>query len=355
VKQRARIAPLLAALALSALAHAITLGGVWLRLPQAPAEVTPLSVRLETAPRVATATTPVPRTRDTPQTPAPLAAAPAVMMTDAPAPWAMPSTVAEPAAEAETSATIAQPAPPPQSDPVVLANAAPSTFIPEPAITRTLPRRGRIEYNLNIYLSSLSTFVARTVQTWETAGENYELDSRTEPVGLAAWLSRHKLRAYHSSGLVTARGLLPRSFTSKVVVSGRVDNSAAVFDWDRRTIQFGRPNAQQSAILPAGGQDLLSFMFQLSLAPPPPGRAQIPITDGTNFGNRELDVYNEEVIETPVGNLRVLPVKQVRRPGSESIEVWLAVENHYLPVRIQYNNRDGTPGGELIVTAIRIE
>ena len=355
-RTRARATPLLVALMLSVLAHAITLSGGWLRLPQTPAD--PLLVRLEPAPLTPPAQQPpvtlAPRVM--PARMAPVAAAPATLVSDAPAPWSLPATAVEPAVEAEAPLAIAPPElpaspAPPAPEPVVVAMAAPTTFTPAPATIKTLPRRGRITYSLNYYLSNMPTTVGRTVQTWEAMDNTYKLESLSQTTGLAR-LTRFGPRTYHSSGTVTERGLLPHSFTSKVVVSGKSDDSAAQFDWNKSTLQFGRPADQKSAALPAGTQDLLSFMYQLSLAPPPRGRLQIPVTTGVYFEQYELEVFDEETIETPLGNVRALPVKQVQRAGSETIEVWLAVDYHFLPVRILFIGRDGTPGGEQVVTEI---
>ena len=52
--------------------------------------------------------------------------------------------------------------------------------------------------------------------------------------------------------------------------------------------------------------------------------------------------------------LRVMPVAQVRKPNTETMEVWLAAEYNYLPVRIRFIGRDGAPTGEQIVTDIRV-
>jgi hypothetical protein len=359
--KRTRSAPLLAALALSVLAHAVTLSGNWLRLPQTQADPTPLTARLEPMkPEAAPPPTPPAQTaKPAIKRPATaVAAAPATTRTDA-APWTPPVPETAAVAEAEVLApapaepVVAQPEPTPAPEPVVVANAAPTTFTPEPAIIKTLPRRGRITYNLNYYLSNSPTTIGRTVQTWETEDNAYKLDSLSETVGLAR-LTRFGPRVYHSSGTVTERGLQPQRFTSKVVVSGKTDDSAAQFDWDKSTLQFGRATDQKNTPLHAGAQDLLSFMYQLSLAPPPRGRVQIPVATGVRFENYELDVFDEEIIETPLGSIRALPVKQVRRAGSESIEVWLAAEYQYLPVRIRFIGRDGTPGGEQIATEISV-
>ncbi|HTE15616.1 MAG TPA: DUF3108 domain-containing protein [Burkholderiales bacterium] len=351
--KRARATPLWTALLLSALAHAITLSGGWLQLPQTRADPPPLMARLELATPAIKPPAPAPVIKRTAKPRATtIAVAPATLRSDAPAPWSLPAS--EPVAEAEASAPIAQIEPrSPEPEPVVLANAAPSTFAPELAFIKTLPKRGRIAYDLNYYLSDAPTLVGRTVQTWEALDNTYKLDSLSETVGLAR-LTRFGPRVYHSSGTVSERGLQPERFTAKVVIRGKSDDSAAAFDWSNHALQFGRPTEQQNAALPSGSQDLLSFMYQLSLAPPPRGRLQMPITNGVRFERYEIDVLDEEIITTPLGNLRALPVKQVRRQGRESIEVWLAAEYHYLPVRIRVMNRDGTPGGEQIATEISI-
>ena len=358
-RSRARISPLLLALMVSVLAHAITLSSGRLRLPQTqePVAAQPLMARLE----FATPTAPVNTTaaaRPAAAKPARVAAAPATVRTAAPTPWVLPTAAAPaddmPDADAITAQDEARTfAPAPAPEPIIVATAAPSTFTPEPVIVKTLPRRGRITYALNYYLSNLPTTIGRTVQTWETIDNTYKLDSYSETVGLARF-TRFGPRIYHSSGAVTERGLVPKNFTSKVVVSGQSDDSAAQFDWDKSLLQFGRAADPKNTALPLGAQDLLSFMYQLSLAPPPRGRVQILVATGVRFEPYELDVFDEETIETPLGNVRALPVKQVRQTGSESIEVWLAAEYHYLPVRIRFIGRDGTPGGEQVATEISV-
>ncbi|MBM3343331.1 MAG: DUF3108 domain-containing protein [Betaproteobacteria bacterium] len=370
------------ALSFSVLAHALTLSGAWFELPQSNNEAAtlPLSASLQYAapatvapvPPPVKATAPAARTR-----PAKVAAAPGIIRTDAPLARPADAAVmaalsdddtselaaAEPAAPemtaqaqpAEPEMTAqAQPAEPARpTEPIVLAEAAPSTFKPEPAQMRSLPKRGRIAYELSYYLGGRPLLVGSAVQTWEARESSYRLESRLQPVGFARF-TRFGPRVYESSGEITAGGLQPREFTAKVVVRGKSDDTAAHFDWGNHTLQFGRAADSKNAALPAGSQDLQSFMFQLSLAPPPKGRLTMPITNGTRFENYDIDVLDEQTIDTPIGRLRTLPVKRAARAGREGIEVWLAADYHYLPVRIRVTNRDGSPGGEQIATEINI-
>ena len=98
----------------------------------------------------------------------------------------------------------------------------------------------------------------------------------------------------------------------------------------------------------------MSFIYQFSLDPPAPGRIRLPITNGSRLESYEIDVLEVETIETPLGPLTALPIRQVRRPGTESIELWLAPEYRYLPVRIRFIDRDGNPSGEQLASEIRI-
>jgi len=88
--------------------------------------------------------------------------------------------------------------------------------------------------------------------------------------------------------------------------------------------------------------------------PPAPGRFRVPIATGSRFEVHEIEVSAEESIETPLGTLRALPVRQLPRPGAESIEIWLAAEYRYLPVRIRHYDRDGNYSGEQVVSEIRV-
>jgi outer membrane biosynthesis protein TonB len=348
---RLRIRALLVALTLSALAHALLLSGGWLHVSETPEAPPPLLARLEHLPP------PPPEIQPAPPPPKPkpaakplqpqFAVASRLPVSDAPSPYAVP--VPQPAPEAPAEIAQAEPAAAPE--PVVIANASPSTFTPEPATIRNLPRRGRIAYNL--YIGTSKFQAGRTVQSWEAAANTYTLDSLSETSGLVS-LFRSEQRNFRSSGRVTERGLLPENFVSTRARSGTTDEWTARFDWQKNSITLGSSSALRSTALPAGSQDVLSLMFQFSLAPPPPGRLQIAVTNGSRFENWEIDVLPEETIDTPLGSIKALPIRPVRRPGTETMDIWLAADYRYLPVRIRSIGRNGEATGELLVTDIRI-
>jgi hypothetical protein len=196
-------------------------------------------------------------------------------------------------------------------------------------------------------------YVGTAVQSWEAGADTYLLASEAETGGIVELFWSQRLR-YMSRGKITPRGLQPESFLASRTRRGRNEAAQARFDWSAGSLNYGYAHEQKSAPLPADAQDFMSFIFQYVLAPPAPGRYRVPITTGTRFEVYEIVVSGEERIETPLGDLRVLPIRQLPRPGEESIEIWLAADYHYLPVRIRHFNRSGNFSGEQMVNEIRI-
>jgi hypothetical protein len=197
--------------------------------------------------------------------------------------------------------------------------------------------------------------VGRTVQSWKIEGTRYQLASRSETTGIVdAIRSQH--RTYLSRGELTHEGLRPETFlSSRDRGRGRgIEEARAQFDWAHGSVKLGAVAVPREHSLPRGSQDIVSFMYQLALDPPPPGRMRIAVTNGSRLETYELDVLPEEKIETPIGVLRALPVKQVRTAGAQGVDLWLATEYRHLPVRIRFYGRDGEPTGEQLVTEIRL-
>lgn len=331
---------MLAAAAVSLAAHAALLAGSWLMPPQAVPELPPLSVRLEPLPPVAQPVTPPlrPQPRRTAKTAMP------------------PATATVPAGSIPAVPAVADDAPEPavpvSAEPVVTASAEPTTFrMPETPPLPSFPRKGRISYDLT--MGPDRTPVGRTVQSWEFEDGRYRLGSQSESTGLIEMFRPHRYH-YLSQGTLSEQGLRPDRFLASVKRGSRSEESIAVFDWQENHVRLGRLPQQTTVELPAGSQDVISFMYQLALAPPPPGRIRFPFTRGRQLDMASFDVLAPETIDTPLGRLRTLPVVQVREPGVESLAVWLAADYRNLPVRIRFFNRDGEVSGEQLVSEIRV-
>lgn len=331
---------MLAAAAVSLAAHAALLAGTWLMPPQVAPESPPLSVKLEPLAPAAQQPTPPQHTppRRTVKTAPPPASA-TVPAHDMPVLPAAADDAPEPAA-------------PVSAEPVVTASAEPTAFrMPEAPPLPGFPRKGRISYELT--MGPDRTPVGRTVQSWEFEDGRYRVGSQSESTGLIEMFRPHRYH-YLSQGTLSEQGLRPDRFLASVKRGSRSEESIAVFDWHENRIRLGRLPQQTTVELPAGSQDVISFMYQLALAPPSPGRIRFPFTRGRQLDMASFDVLAPETIDTPLGRLRTLPVVQVREPGAESLAVWLASDYRNLPVRIRFFNRDGEVSGEQLVSEIRV-
>ena len=321
--------------ALSLLAHLWFIYGVPFELPRfEPAQRT-LEARLQPA-------APLPPVLPRPaRRPAPDPAAEPVVetMTAAPQVAAAPMSAPETQPMAEPATVETPPAAP----------AAATEDKPAPLLARHLPQNGEITYAL--FLGNNKFNVGRTTQSWAIKDDRYRLTSKSETTGLVALFTRQSIE-YVSTGRLTAGGMRPDSFSTERVRSGKTEAAAAKFDWDAQSMTYGEP--QRNATLPANAQDMMSFMYQLGLLPLTPGRLELPITNGWKLERYELEVGIEEQLQTPFGALRAVPVKQLRRAGEESIELWLAPDYRWLPVRIRFFDRDGEPSGEQLVSEIRV-
>jgi hypothetical protein len=325
---------LVVAALLSLAFHALVISGEWVPLPRAPDEPRLLQARLTPPPEMKPAV-PRPRVRAArPTAPAPV---------PAPSPLVLPDLLPDEAPAEEAAEPPAAPEPPQR---IALA-AEPSVA----AAAHSLPRRGRISFTL--YYGTEQFYIGTAVQSWDAGADTYLLASEAETGGIVDVFWSQRMR-YMSRGKITPAGLQPESFLASRTRRGRNEAAQARFDWNAGNLQYGYAREQKSAPLPAGTQDLMSFVFQYVLAPPAPGRYRVPITTGTRFEVYEIVVSGEERIETPLGTLRALPVRQLPHPGQESIEVWLAADYHHLPVRIRHFDRQGNVAGEQVASEIRI-
>ena len=332
---------------LSGAAHAAVIAFGHIDLPLEPGDLPPLAVRIAHAPAA------VPDAAQQAIAPPPRRA-PGIPVRREPAPAVLPGPAAEAEpAEAPEPTVVAEPPAAAVPEPVLVATAPASTYeTPElPSLLPSFPRRGRISYSVVYGRDAFP--VGRTEQSWQIDGTRYQLASRSETTGLAD-LFRSQHWNYSSRGELTPSGLRPETFVMNRNRGRGPEEARAQFDWATGSVTLGRSGAQRAQVLPPGSQDFVSFMYQLALSPPAQGRARVSVTNGTRLETYVLDVLPEERLETPLGVMRALPIRQFRIEGAESIDLWLAVEYRYLPVRVRFYGRTGEPTAEQIVTEIRL-
>ncbi|MCC6535008.1 MAG: DUF3108 domain-containing protein [Burkholderiales bacterium] len=220
--------------------------------------------------------------------------------------------------------------------------AAPSVAEPQ------LPEAGTMTYLL--YFGQDKFSIGRSVWTWSIDRSSYRLTSFSETTGLLGFFRPYQY-AYVSEGQVDAQGLRPELFLVRRGRAGERQASAR-FDWDKRELTFGPVSAPHTIALQPGTYDFLSLIYQLARTQLVPGRMRFTITTGTKVNSYTLEVGAEEALELPIGTVRAIPVKQVRIPGEESMELWFSTAQRLLPVRIRFLDREGNMSVEQLANGI---
>jgi len=220
----------------------------------------------------------------------------------------------------EVAPAAALPAPP------ETAKAAASQTLPD-LTSPELPATGTIAYV--VMSGDGTTLIGSAEQTWEMADGRYRITSVMETSGLAALIRPVRLET-ESRGLLTDAGLQPELYVSRRIGKERVEQVS--FDWPAGRVRFG--NGAEAA-LPAGAQDLLSFNYQLGWLAK---TGDMAIATGRKLGSYRLELLGKEWLETPAGPIWALHFKA---SGDTTTEVWLASEQHLLPVKIRHIDKKG--------------
>ncbi len=180
--------------------------------------------------------------------------------------------------------------------------------------------------------------------------KSYLLQTDVNTTGIAGLFKTFEL-SQQSTGTITAHGIRPEKFSENKRTSSGTQTLSATFDWQNKQISF---SGGSSSTLPDGAQDLLSFLYQFSQMPLDQARLPMHVSNGKKLESYELEVGEEEEIQTRLGRLRVLPLRKVHAPGEEGLEIWLGLEYRLLPVKIRQIDRNGKIAGEMVISDIRV-
>jgi hypothetical protein len=242
------------------------------------------------------------------------------------------------AAPAPVASAPAGPVPSAPAVPVASAPAVPETPRPVGPATATLtavPGSLRLSYSVSGLQGQQPLSGVTAELLWQHDGQQYEAQ-------LSYRLLFGTLRSQRSQGRITPQGLAPDRFSDK-----RRSEVAAHFDRSRARITFSA-NTPDVPLL-VGAQDRLSVFLQLAalLAGQPggyPPGTSIPLQ---TVGPRDADVWTFTVgalenLNLPAGAMGAVHlVREPRRPFDQRVEVWLAPELAYLPVRIRVTESNG--------------
>lgn len=341
------------AIVLSLLIHAVLLLGPNLvQLQPFKAELPPLTAKLEPLPKIAVkpAAKPKPHIAAKPK-PQPKPEKPAI-------PTEPPVTPPETAEENKPEATPVTPSETSQETPDATVADTPAADTPAAEVAtpvvedakpaHPLPKHAELTF---IAYKGTGFQVGEARHSLEISDDHhYTLQSGLNTTGIASIFKTFELNQ-QSRGTVSAEGLRPEEFTENKLTSKGKQALSVQFDWQARQLSFS--SGTQTA-LPEQAQDILSFLYQFSQLPLDQARLPMHVSNGKKLENYQLEVGEEEDIQTRLGKLRTLVLRKIHAPGEEGLEISLGLEYRLLPVRIRQIDRDGEIAGQLVISEIRV-
>ena len=338
------------ALCVSVLLHFFLVGKFYLLLPALKPELHTIEARLQMPKTVIKSA----------EAAKPQAATPVEAKPEAPRPKKTPPKPVEPVEEVPAAPlqealpidNVAPTAEPPQkpmlSEPLARSGDPTPTPADEPQKDQQQPVDEGMVTNGNAYQYVETTFNVSTkiggspegsaTMTYNLLdGAHYQIKSVAKARGLAALLLSELLQT--SEGELTKTGLRPSKFTYNY--GDKASKSrVAMFDWQAKTVSMQTAVGMQSEPLPDQAQDLLSFMYQFMYVPPL-HTMQIHIVNGKSLRIYDYSFEGENSIPLPMGEVNTIHIQHSNNETEEKIDLWLAVDYQYLPVKILKIDKNG--------------
>ncbi len=185
------------------------------------------------------------------------------------------------------------------------------------------------------------TVMVEVTERLEHDGKNYTVSYEARGKGAYA-LVRSGAVKRASKGTVTANGLRPDEFRDK---RGDRPEKTARFDWVKRTLQQGEEGKAETKPMPVREliADRVSLFWSFAFRPPTGKEVAFAVADGGGVDDFRFVLSGTETLKTAAGDIEALKLVKVREGGDErGTEIWLAVKQNYIPVRMLVIEKDGT-------------
>ena len=193
-----------------------------------------------------------------------------------------------------------------------------------------------IDYDVKRSLDGNPVGVSRTEYTLDS-DNHYSIKNEVEAKGFVSLFYWNKL-VQTSDGLLTSEGLKP--ITYHYQFGSKIDN-VAFFNWESRTIVTTANSKTNNFEMIDGSQDMLSFMYQFMFEPPLT-KMKIYIANGKSYKSYDYAYINDELIEYETLKLETMHIAKYNYSNEERIDLWLAKDYRYIPVKIRKTEKDGS-------------
>lgn len=205
------------------------------------------------------------------------------------------------------------------------------------AFSKELPSNLELKYDLTQSGELLGTVTEKFV-TDETG--RYRIESATKGIGLYALFGD---RVLISEGIISPEGLRPKHF--EVHQGNNTSKDAIVdFDWDNQVLITRYKGSETKEAIENKTQDLISYLYQLNYENLEEPIIEFVAASGKKYKKYQFRITDKKALLS-LGdiNFETTSIQSLaERDGKPETQLWLNNKLYKLPVRIRYQEKNGS-------------
>ena len=205
------------------------------------------------------------------------------------------------------------------------------------AFSKELPNNLELKYELTQNGESLGTVIEKF--TIDDRG-NYHIESITKGIGLYALFGD---RVLISEGKITFEGLKPKHF--EVHQGSNTSKNAIVdFDWENQKLITRYKGSETKENIENKTQDLISYLYQFNYENFDEPMIEFAAATGKKYKKYQFRVVDKKV-ELLLGsiNIETTSIQSIaEKDGKPETQIWLHNKLYRLPIRIRYQEKNGS-------------
>ena len=214
------------------------------------------------------------------------------------------------------------------------------------ALSKELPSILELKYELTQNGESLGTVIEKFVI--DEAG-HYHIESITKGIGLYALFGD---RVLISEGKISFEGLKPKRF--EVHQGSNASKNATVdFDWDNQILITRYKGSETKENIGNKTQDLISYLYQFNYENFDEPMIEFVAATGKKYKKYQFRVVDKKV-ELSLGNVNfeTTSIQSIaEKDGKPETQIWLNNKLYRLPIRIRYQEKNGSTLEQNLVQA----
>ncbi len=176
-------------------------------------------------------------------------------------------------------------------------------------------------------------------QLKQAANGDYLFESYSKPIGVAAFFVKDIILE-RSRWQVVEGQFRPKEYAYERTGGKKNRYVTLKFDWKNNKVTNLINNDAWQMTVPGNVQDKLLYQLSVMADLHKPNKTlNYEVADGGRLKDYSFEVLATEIIPTAVGRIETVKIR--RQDKKRTITIWCARKYHYLPVRIEQNDKDG--------------